>query len=258
MRTTVVLNCKGGVAKSSTVINMAAILACCCGKRVLITDGDSQGNTTEFFGGDPNNGNLAEVLRHEGDAGAFAVVNIQPSNFNGIDLLAADDSLMDLDLTKVELGAAQAGVLRDMGKLLAEKDLYDYHLVDCPPAFNAAAVAALTAADDVIIPMKLDAFSIRGMANLIRQISNMRKDNPRLKLAGLLPTMWYKSPKIEDAEATLRASGLPVFPHIRYTKKVDDMTFNQEPLLASSPRCAAAVDYRRFVAEYLKGGAENG
>lgn len=263
MRTSVILNLKGGVAKTATAVNVAAILASDYKQRVLLVDADSQCNTTEFFGGDPAKGNLAEVLRYDkADAGVFAANNIQPSNFPGIDLLAGDDSLMDLDLTKVELNDVRTTVLRDMiahiEKWWNPNERYDIVLVDCPPAFNAASAAALIAADDVIIPIKLDAFSLRGMTNLIRQIHNMRAINPKLTLAGCLPTMWYKSENIEQAEATLKASGLPVFPHIRHTRKVDDMTFAQEPLLISSPRSAAGVDYRRFVQVWLKGGAING
>ena len=259
MRASVILNLKGGVAKTATAVNVAAILASDYKQRVLLVDADSQCNTTEFFGGDPAKGNLADVLRYDkADAGAFAAANIQPSNFHGIDLLAGDDSLMDLDLTKVELQSVQTTVLRDTLQLLEREHRYDICLVDCPPAFNAASAAALVAADDVIIPIKLDAFSLRGMANLIRQIHNMRAINPKLTLAGCLPTMWYKSETIEQAEAALKASGLPVFPHIRHTRKVDDMTFAQEPLLISSPRSAAGVDYRRFVKAWMEGGAVNG
>ena len=260
MRATIILNLKGGVAKTASTVNIAAILAKDYQKRVLLVDADSQCNTTEFFGGDPAKGNLAEVLRHESYGGIFADANIQPTNFEGIELLAGDDSLMDLDLTKVELQDVRATVLRDMVQLLTERDSYDYCLVDCPPAFNAASAAALMAADEVIIPIKLDAFSLRGMTNLLRQIANLRQINPRLRLAGVLPTMWYKSDNIQQAEETLRSSGLPVFPHIRRTDKVDDMTFAQEPLLISSPRSAAGVDYRRFVQAWLKneGGANNG
>ena len=260
MRTFAILNLKGGVAKTASTVNIAAILARDYQKRVLLVDADSQCNTTEFFGGDPTDGNLAEVLRHESDGGVFAVACIQPTTFEGIDLLAGDDSLMDLDLTKVELRDVRATVLWDMVQLLAKRGSYDYCLVDCPPAFNAASAAALMAADEVIIPIKLDAFSLRGMTNLLRQITNMRQINPQLRLAGCLPTMWYKSDNIQQAEETLRSSGLPVFPHIRRTDKVDDMTFAQEPLLVSSPRSAAGVDYRRFVQAWLKnkGGANNG
>ena len=253
MRTTVILNLKGGVAKTATAINVAAILAKEHKQRVLLVDADSQCNTSEFFGADPAKGNLAEVLRHSESDGNFAAFNIQASNFPGVSILAGDESLMDLDLTKVELKSVQATCLRDMVQGLQRRDEFDWVLVDCPPAFNAASAAALIAADDVIIPMKLDAFSLRGMANLMRQISNMRKINPKLSLGGLLPTMWYKSENILAAEAQLRASGLPVYHHIRRTNKVDDMTFAQTPVIVSSPKSAAALDYRIFVDELMKG-----
>lgn len=256
MKTIVILNLKGGVAKTATTVNVAAILARDHGKRVLVVDADSQCNTTEFFGGDPAKGNLADVLRRGNITDA--AWGIQSTRFRGVDLLAGDESLMDLDLTKVELQDVKSTVLRDMVQMLKAMDLYDWILVDCPPAFNAASAAALIAADEVVIPIKLDAFSLRGMANLMRQISNMRKINPGLRLSGLLPTMWYKSDNIADAERQLRASGLPVYPHIRRTNKVDDMTFAQEPLVVSSPKSAACVDYRRFVSVLVEGGAANG
>lgn len=256
MRTIVILNLKGGVAKTATAVNVAAILASDYKQRVLLIDADSQCNTTEFYGGDPAKGNLAELLRSGSQEDA--AWGIQSTRFTGVDLLAGDDSLMDLDLTKVELQDVRATVLRDMVQSLDKMSLYDWVLVDCPPAFNAASAAALIAADEVIIPIKLDAFSLRGMANLMRQIANMRQINPKLRLGGLLPTMWYRSENIQRAEETLRASGLPVYPHIRRTNKVDDMTFAQEPLLISSPKSAAGKDYRTFVRTLMEGGAVNG
>lgn len=253
MRTSVILNLKGGVAKTATAVNLAAILAR-QGKRVLLVDADSQCNASEFFGGDPSKGNLADVLRHEADEGRFAADSIQSSNFLGVDLLCGSDELMDLDLTKVELQSVRATVLREMVRRPAVRDRYDYCIVDCPPAFNAASAAALIAADDVVIPIKLDAFALRGMGNLMRQIANMRKINPSLHLSGCLPTMWYNSPQIVEAEKTLGASGLPMYSHIRRTNKVDAMTFAQEPLLITSPRSAAGIDYCEFVREYMERG----
>ena len=255
MRTTVILNLKGGVAKTATTVNTAAILAKDYGKRVLVIDADSQCNTTEFFGGDPAKGNLAGLLR-DGRA-EDAAWGIQSTRLPGVDLLAGDESLMDLDLTTAALNAAQTGCLREMAQALDSMGLYDWILVDCPPAFNAASAAALLAADEVVIPIKLDAFSLRGMANLMRQIANMRQINGKLRLAGLLPTMWYKSDNIQEAETQLLTSGLPVFPHIRRTNKVDDMTFAQEPLISCHPKSAACIDYRRFVAQLINGGAAN-
>ncbi len=92
MKTVPILNLKGGVAKTSTAVNLAAILAGDYKKRVLLVDADSQCNTTEFFGGDPAAGSLADVLRHEYDGGVYAASCIQASNFPGVDLLAGDDS----------------------------------------------------------------------------------------------------------------------------------------------------------------------
>ena len=255
MRVTAIVNLKGGVAKSVTAINLAAILAKVYSKRVLLIDGDSQGNTTEFFGGDPEKGNVARLLRDaagQPDPGQWAADMIQLTAYRYLDLLAADDSLMDLDLSKAEDGTASTGILRTMARQL--RDHYDYILIDCPPAFNAASAAALIAADDVIIPIKLDAFSLRGMGNLMRQIQNMRQINPQLTVAGVLPTMWYKDPIVEDSEAQLKAAGLRVYPHIRHSRPVDKMTYAQQPLCVSSPRSGAGLDYRTFADTYIKEG----
>lgn len=257
MRTAAILNLKGGVGKTVTVVNTAAILARDHHQRVLVIDADSQCNTTEFFGGIPGagSGTLADILRYgEEDIVDFALAAIQDTNFGGVDLIAGADSLMDLDLTKVETRGVTATCLRDLLAHLESLDAYDWVLVDCPPAFNAASAAALLAVDEVVIPIKLDAFSLRGMTNLLQQVRNMQMINPRLQVAGLLPTMWYKSEEIVDAEDTLMSSALHVFPHIRRSDRVDEMTFAQEPLLVTSPKSAAGRDYRRFVRELIEGG----
>lgn len=259
IRTTAILNLKGGVAKTTTAINMAAILATKYGKRVLLIDADSQCNTTEFFGGEGTDDSLATILRFSGScddtAEVYAPKCIQNTDIENLDLIPADDTLMDMDLSAASSGVVDINVLRSLVEEVRED--YDYVLIDCPPAFNAAAAAALVAADDVIIPIKLDAFSLRGMVNLNRQIKNMRRINPRLRIAGLLPTMWYKAPEIRDAEDQLRAAGFRVFNHIRRSDTVDRMTWQQEALLISSPKSGAGIDYRTFVAEYV-GGAGNG
>ena len=261
MRTICIMNLKGGVAKTTTTVNVAAILAHDHNKRVLVVDADSQCNTTEFLCGSATAGGslvkgLADLLRDE-DADVYKWYipswYVHSTRIPRVDLIPGSDELMDLDLTKVETNAISAGRLRTLVTAFGANGEYDYCLIDCPPAFNAASAAALLAADEVLIPIKLDAFSLRGMTNLMRQVENMRAINPDLKLLGCLPTMWYLSKLTDEAEATLRAHGLPVLPHIRRTDKVDDMTFAQRPIIESSPRSAAAVDYRAFVRELVKG-----
>lgn len=256
MRVTAIINLKGGVAKTTTVINLAAILNQDYGKRVLLIDGDSQCNLSEFFGADGTKGSVSNVLRRSGaqhNPGEYAAQQIQSTKYNHLDILAADDTLMDLDLTKFK-----AGDVLNAHSLLylknAVQDMYDVILIDCPPAFNAASAAALIAADDCIIPIKLDAFSLRGMGNLMRQIANMRKINPGLQIAGVLPTLWYNSPDIRQCENQLTAAGLRVYPHIRQSRTVDRMTHQQEPLCIASPRSGAGADYRRFAEAYIKEG----
>lgn len=257
MRTTAILNLKGGVAKTTTAVNLAAILAKDRHKKVLVIDADAQCNLSEFLGRDRHATDLftlADALRDKRRRiPSPAADAIQHSKLAGVDLIPADESLMDLDLSKVEADSVNVRCLRELKAEI--EDEYDFVLIDCPPAFNAAAAAALLAADDVVIPIKLDAFSLRGMANLTRQIANMRKLNPTLRVAGLLPTMLYRSEQITASLAALRASKLPVYSGIRKTAKVDDMTYSQRPLIESSPKSAAAVDYRRFVTEYLGGAA---
>jgi len=246
MRTTAILNLKGGVGKTVTAINMASILATVHGQRVLLIDADSQCNATEFFGGDeaPTQ-TLADLL--QGEPHLISMGTEVPD----LSILPASDALMDLDLTKAETKQADIYRLRDA--LRACTEFFDAVLIDCPPSFSAASAAALIAADDVIIPIKLDAFSLRGMANLMRQVENMRRINPDLRIAGVLPTMYYTSGHMISARAMLLDSGLPLLPSIRRSPKVDDMTFAQRPLCIYAPKSAAGIDYRAAVEAYIGG-----
>lgn len=250
MRTTAIMNQKGGTAKTVTAINTAALLAREYAQRVLLVDADSQANLTEFVTADlPDGltpGGLPDLLR---GLKAFPL----PTKLQNVSILHADETLMELDVTAVSAGKTNPMALADF--LEEQEDRYDWCVVDCPPAFSAAAVAALVAADDVIIPIKIDAFGIRGMANLLEQIRNMQKLNPDLEIAGVLPTMTYPSEMQRKTERELRASleagGLRVFHHIRRSTKVDESTFAQQALIYSSPKSGAARDYRTFVADLM-------
>ena len=211
---------KGGVGKTVTADNMAAILAADHRKRVLLIDADHQGNTSRFFLREEE---IASTVRDilTGESEPYWPENVYHTGYEGLDIIPADGA-------------------------------YDYVIIDMPPAFSLAARAALAAADEVIVPIKLDAFSVAGMAELLRQIQSMRKVNDRLTLAGVLITMWRNVDVVNQAEQVLRGSGIPVFrTTIRRTDIVDESTFQRQPLIVYSPRSAACVDYRRLVAEYI-------
>ena len=257
MKTIAICNNKGGVAKTTTAVNLAAILARDHGKRVLLIDADSQANSTAFMrrDDDRNGRSLASLLRipelqrTDFTAAIEFTQTVRPSAFDGVDLLPADVSLMDLDLSKAEDNRAWTTVLQTA--LQGAQD-WDFVLVDCPPAFNAASAAALLAADEVLIPVKLDAFALAGMANLLQQISNMHRINPRLRIAGVLPVMWYKREQISEAERALRDAALPMLPRIRRSDLVDVMTFRQAPLIDCAPKCGACRDYRVLAKRLLQ------
>ena len=80
----------------------------------------------------------------------------------------------------------------------------------------------------------------------------------RIDPAGVLPTMWYKDKLILDSEGQLSEAGMRLYPHIRYSRPVDRMTFEQEPLCVSSPRSGAGKDYRVFAAAYMEEGNSYG
>ena len=245
MRTIAICNLKGGVGKTTTAVNLAAILAAERKKRVLVVDADSQANATSFLGGNKRMFGMYHLLK----TGEFT---LQHTNIELVALISGEARLMDLDLTKAGSGELNLKCLCELRRLLeispSVKEIYgqrfDYCLIDCPPAFNAASSAALIAADEVIIPTKLDAFALEGMANLLQQIQNMRRLNPGLRVLGVLPTMWYKSEESTNAERTLQEAGIPVLTKIRRSDRVDAMTYRQAPLISCSPKSGPCKDYR--------------
>ena len=257
MRTTAIMNLKGGTAKTVSAINLGAILSKIYGKRVLLIDADSQGNLSEFTLPDPKvldkTPGTAALLQQQ-DA------NIVKTKMEGVWLMVGEPELMGLDISSASGGNVDTMAMADLMNALDETDRFDHCIIDCPPAFSAAAMAALAAADEVLIPVKLDAFGIRGLASLLQQIRNMKRINPDLEVAGVLPTMYYSTPTQKQAEEDLRSSlnalGIKCFHHIRRSPSVDGSTFAQSPLVYFSPKSGACRDYKLAVRELLGEGEE--
>lgn len=254
MKTIAVLNMKGGVGKTTTTINFASILVKDYKQRVLVIDADPQGNLSQFLLGevDPDFTTL-QLLK---DGSEFYPDFISHSKIEGVDIVPADMTLLAADVADAD-DRPNLRAIADLRDCLIEDDAYDYLLIDCPPAFSAGTLAALMAATEVLIPVRLDAFSTGGMVELTVQVNNMRKVNPVLRISGLLLTMYRPTELSIQTENFLRGDNrFRVFnTTIRYSDKVGDSTFAANALMDFSPRSAACVDYRRFVREYL-GGAD--
>lgn len=256
MRVIAIINLKGGVGKTTTAVNMAAILGA-AGKRVLVIDADPQANATQYLLGEGSAdvNSIADVM--SGDA-ADPYDYLYETGLDGVDVLPASIDLIEADFASVEKGGNIGSIkafldcVEDDAKAGIENG-YDYVIIDCPPSFTAASVAALYAADDVIIPVKVDAFSVNGMVQLISQIGSIRRFQPKIRIAGVLLTMWHNAPAVVQGEEILRSSAVPVFRTvIRRSDKVDEAGFLRQSLDEYSRNSAAGKDYRRFVTEFLE------
>ncbi len=186
---TAICNQKGGVGKTVTTVNLGIGLAR-MGKKVLLVDVDAQGSLTASLGyqhPDQMEDTLAAVLgRLISDEHAAPGEGIL-HHAEGIDLLPSNIELSGLEVTLVNTMSRET-ILREY--LDSIRDGYDAILLDCCPSLGMLTINALAAADDVLIPMQAHHLSIKGMEQLIRTISNVkRKIDPGLTISGILITM---------------------------------------------------------------------
>lgn len=252
MRTIAIMNNKGGVGKTVTAINLADILVRDYGKRVVLVDCDGQANLTHFFlpDFDPElEFNMASLLKGQGEqVWRDNLTQLRP----GLDLVPSSSELYELDVRAIKDGVSQPERLWHFCRAAEADGDTDYFLFDCPPGFTTASIAALLAADEVIIPMLVDGFSFAGMEDMAQQISSMQQANSNIRIAGVLITQWRNTEVVRQGEQLLRSLRVPIFKTvIRRTEKVPESTFDRSPIREYSPTSAAAQDYRAWAAEYI-------
>jgi len=255
MKTICIINLKGGVGKTITAVNMAVMLAD-RGYRVLLTDADPQHNSSDFFGvTDDNNGTILALMEGYADYWPDFVTR---TGIEGLDIIPSEISLIEKDIAAIMGCTCDTGVLRGFCETLEEDNAYDFHIIDCPPSFTAASVAAVLASDEIIIPVLIDAFAFSGLRELTAQIRGLQKIRPDIKIAGALITMWHNADVVVQGEALLRSAGIPVFDTIiRRTDKIGESTFAQQAIHRYSKTSSASRDYKAFLDEYL-GGEKRG
>lgn len=252
MKTIAIMNNKGGVGKTVTAINLADILVRDYRKRVVLADCDGQMNLTRFFLPEfdlENSCTVADVLTgtHE-PYWRENLVELRP----GLELLPGSTALYDLDLLAIRDGLRDTHALKRFREAVYEDGETDYFIFDCPPGYTLSSVSALLAADQVVVPLVIDGFSIHGMMDMKAQLGSLQRAAP--EIAGVLVLQFRNSEVVKQGVELIRQMELPMFrTAIRRTEKIPESTFEGQPIVLYSPGSAAAQDYRRWVREYLGG-----
>ena len=185
VRIIAVANQKGGVGKTTTVVNLSACLAE-QDKKVLVVDADAQGNTTSGLGLEKNKieNTLYNVLLGE----ISAKEALQETIADGVDLIPANMNLSGAEIELVALDEREY-IMKECIKEI--QDSYDYVLIDCPPSLGLVTLNALTAADTVLVPVQCEYFALEGMEQLFHTIGLVQNRlNPALEIEGVVFTMF--------------------------------------------------------------------
>lgn len=176
------VNQKGGVAKTTSVVNTAVALKE-LGKKVLVIDIDPQGNSTTNFGFETLEVNtIAELLVDDKITIEDCVLETK-----GIHLVAADIGLAEAEFTLANKMAREFILRKKLHKI---KDNYDYCLIDCPPSLSTLTLNALVASHKVYVPMMTSKFSVKGIQQLLDTITAVQNYNEDLQLGGVFVTSY--------------------------------------------------------------------
>ena len=247
-RVIVFANQKGGVAKTTTTLNLGVAFME-LGHRVLIVDLDPQGNLTMSQGMNPDaiERSMFDVLVHR-----LPISEI-------IHKAEVDVAVSSIDLAGAELAlSAMIGRERALEKALLEvRDTYDYVLIDTPPSLGLLTINAFVAATGVIVPVQCEYLSLRGLVQLENTLAMVRENlNPEVKIEGILPTM-FDSRTLHAREAVEileeNFGDLVYKTRIRKTVRYAEAPVKGASVLKYDPSGTAAEAYRDLAKEVLSG-----
>ncbi len=238
-----ITNQKGGVGKTTIAFNLSKGLAT-RGKKVLAIDNDPQGNLTSSMLEEPES-LTADIFKVFNEKVDFEPQEIQKNlNFIGATIELAEVAEKSIDIIFL---------LKEYLNTL--DDVFDYVIVDCLPSFGNLNLAALNAADFVVIPTKTAPFSLQGLTSLIRNVKKTQSRlNPNLKIAGILLNLIEKTVIHKELEDNLRSTyGEQVFKgFISKGTKVEESPFFNESIMEYGKKTKQANQFNAFIREFLK------
>ncbi len=252
-RVIAIANQKGGVGKSTTAVSLGAALAD-LGYRVLVADLDPQGNASTGMG-----------IRH--DAREVSVYDVVVSEAHieraivhtPVDRLDAVPATIDLAGAEIEL-VSQFSRESRLKKAIEPvlEGMYDFILLDCPPSLGLLTINALTAAEELIVPIQCEYYALEGLGQLMRNIALVQNNlNPRLELSTIVLTMYDARTKLSDqvVQEVRNHFGPKVCRNIvpRTVRLSEAPSFGQ-PILVFDPTSRGSIAYRELAKE-VSGGA---
>ena len=242
-------NQKGGVGKTTTVVNLASYLAS-AGQRILVVDLDPQGNATSGLGIDRDGleGSAYDLLVGDGVAAELELA----SEVGGLRVIPSGRELAGAEVELVGLEGRERRLQRALRTGL---DRFDYILLDCPPSLGLITVNALTAADSVLIPIQCEYYALEGLSQLMSTIDLIRDNlNPNLRVKGVLLTMFDSRTTLSadvSAEVRRHLDGQVFDAVVPRSVRLAEAPSYGKPIALYSPESRGAQAYQRLAEELL-------
>ena len=249
-----VINQKGGVGKTTTVINLAAGLSM-KGKKVLVIDLDPQGNATTGLG--LSNTTTSDMTIYNvlnGNKNIYEVV--QKTDFANLNLISSNVDLSGLEVETAGDSRRAFKLKDELGSILNDSSAsYDYILIDCPPSLSLLTIMALVASDALVVPLQTEFFALEGLTQLMKTIERIKSNlNPSLVIRGILLTMYDKRNKLSgqvEVEARNYFKEKVYSTVVPRNVRLSEAPSHGIPVLLYDKVCPGSKAYFKFAEEFL-------
>ena len=249
-----IINQKGGVGKTTTVINLAAGLSM-KGKKVLVIDLDPQGNATTGLGLSNNITSEASIYNVLNGKKKISEV-IQSTSFENLNLITSNVDLSGLEVETADDSRRAFKLKDELTPILNDsRATYDYILIDCPPSLSLLTIMALVASDALLVPLQTEFFALEGLTQLMKTIERIKsKLNPQLDIRGILLTMFDKRNRLSgqvEIEARNYFKEKVYSTLVPRNVRLSEAPSHGMPVLLYDRVCPGSKAYFKFTEEFL-------